>query len=38
MLAIRLKMNLTELESVLLRVIETLTPWEQDVQDQDGHW
>ena len=37
-LAIRLKMNLTELESVLLGVIETLTPWEQDVQDQDGHW
>jgi signal transduction histidine kinase/CheY-like chemotaxis protein len=31
-------MNLTELESALLGVIETLTPWEQDVQDQEGHW
>jgi two-component system CheB/CheR fusion protein len=37
-LAIRPRITLTELESVLLRVIETLTPWEQDVQDQDGHW
>jgi two-component system, chemotaxis family, CheB/CheR fusion protein len=37
-LAVRTKMNLTELESVLLGVIETLTPSEQDVQDQDGHW
>jgi two-component system CheB/CheR fusion protein len=37
-LTIRPKINVTELESVLLGVIETLTPWEQDVQDQDGHW
>jgi two-component system CheB/CheR fusion protein len=37
-LAIRPRIALTELESVLLGVIETLTPWEQDVQDQDGHW
>ena len=37
-LGIRLKIDLEDLERVLLGVIETLTPWERDIQDSDGHW
>jgi two-component system, chemotaxis family, CheB/CheR fusion protein len=37
-LDIRWKIELEDVERVLLGVIETLTPWEHDVQDQDGHW
>lgn len=37
-LDIRLKIDLEDLERVLLGVIETLTPWERDVQDPDGRW
>jgi two-component system CheB/CheR fusion protein len=37
-LDIRWKIVLEDVERVLLGVIETLTPWEGDVQDQDGHW
>jgi two-component system, chemotaxis family, CheB/CheR fusion protein len=37
-LDIRWKIELEDVERVLLGVIETLTPWERDVQDEDGHW
>jgi two-component system CheB/CheR fusion protein len=37
-LDIRLKIDLEDLERVLLGVIETLTPWERDIQDPDGRW
>ena len=37
-LDIRWKIVLEDVERVLLGVIGTLTPWEGDVQDQDGHW
>jgi two-component system CheB/CheR fusion protein len=37
-LDIRWKIELEDVERVLLGVIGTLTPWEHDVQDQDGHW
>jgi two-component system CheB/CheR fusion protein len=37
-LDIRWKIELEDVERVLLGVIGTLTPWERDVQDQDGHW
>jgi two-component system CheB/CheR fusion protein len=37
-LDIRWKIELEDVERVLLGVIGTLTPWEGDVQDQDGHW
>ena len=35
---IRWKIELEDVERVLRGVIGTLTPWEHDVQDQDGHW
>jgi two-component system CheB/CheR fusion protein len=34
----RWKIELTGVEQVLLDVMGTLTSWERDVQDQDGHW
>ena len=37
-LDIRWKIELEDVEQVLLGVIGTLTVWERDVQDQDGHW
>ena len=37
-LDIRWKIKLEDVERVLLGVIGTLTPWEGDVRDQDGHW
>jgi two-component system, chemotaxis family, CheB/CheR fusion protein len=37
-LDIRWKIELEDVERVLLGVIGTLTPWERDVQDQGGHW
>jgi two-component system CheB/CheR fusion protein len=37
-LDIRWKIVLEDIERVLLGVIRTLSPWEGDVQDQDGHW
>jgi two-component system CheB/CheR fusion protein len=37
-LDIRWKIDLKDVEGLLLGVIGTLTPWEGDVQDQDGHW
>jgi two-component system CheB/CheR fusion protein len=37
-LDIRWKIELQDVERVLLGVIGTLTPWESDVQDQDGRW
>jgi len=37
-LDIRWKIELEDVERVLLDVMGTLTPWERDVQDQDGHW
>jgi len=37
-LDIRWKIELEDVERMLRGVIETLTPWEGDVQDQDGHW
>jgi two-component system CheB/CheR fusion protein len=37
-LDIRWKIVLEDIERVLLGVIGTLSPWEGDVQDQDGHW
>ena len=37
-LDIRWKIVLEDVERVLLGVIGTLSPWEGDVQDQDGHW
>jgi len=35
---IRWKIELQDVERVLLGVIGTLTPWQGDVQDQDGRW
>jgi two-component system CheB/CheR fusion protein len=37
-LDIRWRIELEDVERVLLGVIGTLTPWEHDIQDQDGHW
>jgi len=37
-LDIRWKIELEDVERVLRGVIGTLTPWEADVQAQDGHW
>jgi two-component system CheB/CheR fusion protein len=37
-LDIRWKIELEDVERVLRGVMETLAPWERDVQDQDGHW
>jgi two-component system CheB/CheR fusion protein len=34
----RWKIELKDVERVLLDVMATLTSWERDVQDQDGHW
>jgi signal transduction histidine kinase/CheY-like chemotaxis protein len=35
---IRWKIDLPDVERVLLDVMATLTSWERDLQDQDGHW
>jgi two-component system, chemotaxis family, CheB/CheR fusion protein len=37
-LDIRWKIELEDIERVLLGVMETLTPWEHDLHDQEGHW
>ena len=37
-LDIRWKIELEDVERVLLGVIGGLTPWERDVQDEEGHW
>jgi two-component system, chemotaxis family, CheB/CheR fusion protein len=37
-LDIRWKIELKDVERVLLGVMGTLTPWERDVQDRDGQW
>jgi two-component system, chemotaxis family, CheB/CheR fusion protein len=37
-LDIRWKIDVPDLERVLLGVIGTLTPWQRDVPDEEGHW
>jgi len=37
-LDIRWKIELQDVERVVLDVMGTLTPWERDLQDRDGHW
>jgi two-component system CheB/CheR fusion protein len=37
-LDIRWKIELKDVDQVLLGVMRTRTPWECDVQDHDGHW